>query len=512
MRSRRDSLGLWVGLAVSILLLLSQTATAQSGGGAIEGRVTNASASPLSGTIVTARNVATGFRQSAVSEASGAYRIGGLPAGRYDVTAERSGFATALTSGVALRDSATTTLNITLLLGAEGPLEGTTVEPIPAAGTKPRPHGEIYGFAMVDTGYDFKQVNPDWFDVLRPSKLPAFPNEFGEDGNFWASVRPSRFGVKGWVPTSIGEIKTIFEFDLFGSGGNTGETAFNLRHAWGELCNFGAGWTWSPFMDPAIFANSIDYWGPNGAVSLRNVQVRWMPLQGDNELFIALERPGATADRGEFADRIELQNIRPYFPAPALSAHFKRSGKWGHLQLAGLLQYLGWTDTLEDEFDLSDHVTGWGVSLSTNIKLFKTGTIRAQATYGEGVENYMNDAPVDVGVAINPGNPIRPIVGEALPVFGLVAFYDFNWSEHFSTAFGYSRIDIDNSNAQLPTAFKNGQYALANILYYPVENVMAGFEFQWGRRENFRDGFAVDDYRLQFSAKYSFSFELAGKK
>jgi len=32
--------------------------------------------------------------------------------------------------------------------------------------------------------------------------------------------------------------------------------------------------------------------------------------------------------------------------------------------------------------------------------------------------------------------------------------------------------------------------------------VMAGLEFQWGRRENFRDGFSVDDYRIQFSFKY----------
>src|SRR5262245_53754780 len=35
----------------------------------------------------------------------------------------------------------------------------------------------IYGFAMLDAGYQFKQNHPDWFDVIRPTKLPAFPNE-----------------------------------------------------------------------------------------------------------------------------------------------------------------------------------------------------------------------------------------------------------------------------------------------------------------------------------------------
>ena len=58
--------------------------------------------------------------------------------------------------------------------------------------TLPAPRGEIYGFAMLDMGYDFKQVNPDWFDVLRTTKLPSFPDEFGHDGHWYSSVRQSR--------------------------------------------------------------------------------------------------------------------------------------------------------------------------------------------------------------------------------------------------------------------------------------------------------------------------------
>ena len=181
------------------------------------------------------------------------------------------------------------------------------------------------------------------------------------------------------------------------------------------------------------------------------------------------------------------------------------------MQLAGILRYIGWVDTLQDEFDLSGHAIGWGLNLCTNIKLGKTGTIRASVVYGEGIENYMNDAPVDIGIATNFDNPRRPITGQALPVLGIVAFYDFNWNELFSTAIGYSRIDIDNSNLQLPAPFKKGQYALANLLFYPVKNVMAGLEFQWGRRSNFLDGFSVNDYRLQFSARYNFDFYLGAK-
>jgi hypothetical protein len=37
---------------------------------------------------------------------------------------------------------------------------------------------------------------------------------------------------------------------------------------------------------------------------------------------------------------------------------------------------------------------------------------------------------------------------------------------------------------------------------------MTGLELEWGRRENFSDGFAADDFRIQFSARYNFSFDL----
>jgi hypothetical protein len=43
------------------------------------------------------------------------------------------------------------------------------------------------------------------------------------------------------------------------------------------------------------------------------------------------------------------------------------------------------------------------------------------------------------------------------------------------------------------------------LLSTPIPNVMIGGEFQWGRRENFGDAFRVNDFRLQFSFKYSYS-------
>ncbi len=364
---------------------------------------------------------------------------------------------------------------------------------------------ELYGFAMLDMGYQFKSSDPAWFDVMRPTKLPAFDNQFGEDGHWFSGVRQSRLGVKTFTPTRLGELKTTFEFELFGVGVDAGQTTFRLRHAYGELGHFGAGQTWSPFMDIDVFPNSIEYWGPNGMVFFRNVQARWMPIQGDTRMTVALERPGASGDLGSYRQQIEALGIKARFPMPDLSAEYRRATKRGYIEVAGILRYFAWNDSVTTR-DASGDEIGWGINVSSNIKLTRlhpNDVARLQVVFGEGIQNYMNDATVDVGVEGTGAN----IDGQALQILGIVAFIDHYWNDRWSTSAGYSLVDTDNSSGQLNDAYRRGQYALGNLLYHPVQNVMMGAEFQWGRREN-KGSFTSDDYRIQFSARYNFALNL----
>jgi hypothetical protein len=369
---------------------------------------------------------------------------------------------------------------------------------------------EIYGFAMLDIGHDFKQIDPAWFDTLRVTKLPSFKDQFGKNNNTFAGVRQSRFGMKSSTPTDYGDLKTTFEFELFGTGADAGQTTFRLRHAYGQLGDFGAGQTWSPFMDPDVFPNTLEYWGPTGMVFFRNVQLRWAPTMGNHSFIAAIERPGASGDAGIYADRIELQNIKPRFPVPDFSGAYKFSQKWGYVRAAGILRVIKYDDLLQDQFDLSGTATGWGINLSSNYNVTKNDVIRAQFVFGEGIQNYMNDSPVDVAAKKNLNDPVRPIVGDTIPITGLVLWLDHTWNKEFTSSIGYSRQDNTNTDAQAPNAFKDGQYVLGNLLYYPVTNVMFGGEFQWGRRENFSDGFHSDGVKVQFSFKYNFSVKLGG--
>ena len=334
-------------------------------------------------------------------------------------------------------------------------------------------------------------------------------NEFGDDGAWFSSVRQSRLGIKSYTPTALGELKTILEAELFGVGDDAGQTTIRLRHAWGELGQFGAGQYWSTFMDIDVFPNSVEYWGPNAMVFFRNIQARWTPWSnGDSRFAISLEKPGASGDEGEFADRVELEDIKGDFELPDLAGHFRLARDWGHVQVAGILRQIKWVDLNDDGIDLSGDELGWGINLSGNYKLGRH-VFRGSVVYGEGIQNYMNDATVDIGV-VETTDPARPLTGETIPMLGIVAFLDLNWSEKWTSTIGYSILDMDLPNGQSPSAFEKGQYALTNLIYHPVPQVLYGVELQWAQRDNFSDGFSSDDVRVQFSAKYNFSLSLGG--
>lgn len=380
---------------------------------------------------------------------------------------------------------------------------------------------EIYGFVQLDYIQDFGRVNPDWEDTLRPSRIPTDEEQFGSDGQALFSVKQSRFGVKAEVPTDRGPIKTKFEFDLFGVGGDAGQTTIRLRHAYGEWGQWLAGQTHSLFMDIDIFPNVIDYWGPTGMVFLRNPQIRWTPIANDKRSFaIAIEKPSDDIDAGQFRTVADFPGAQGNEEYPDLTAQFRTGGDWGHFQAAGILRWIG-TEVLcdlgEDDPDAAtfcpggqsaviydDNDLGWGINLTTVINLFGRDAIRAGLVVGEGIASYMNDGGMDAGPDREPSTPGVQL--EAVQLTGLSLYYDHWWNDKWSSSLGYSFTDVDNTPGQTPDTFKRGQYASTNLLYYPARNILVGAELLWGEREDF-NGATGDDTRIQVTFKYNFGAE-----
>lgn len=149
--------------------------------------------------------------------------------------------------------------------------------------------------------------------------------------------------------------------------------------------------------------------------------------------------------------------------------------------------------------------------LTTSAHYAKLDTIpkrlkfKLQGEYGEGYENYMADPSPDVALATNPGNVSMPAKGKALPGWGFLSFIEYGWTEKIRSSMGYSMIGIQNADLQSPDAFRKGQYALFNLRYYPAANIQLGIEYQYGKRDNYKDGFYSNGNKIQCSFKVNFS-------
>jgi hypothetical protein len=366
---------------------------------------------------------------------------------------------------------------------------------------------EVYGFILVDGGYNFNSMNPDWFDVMRPTKLPRYKNEFGTSGNYFLSVRQTRVGVRSSTKTKFGELKTQFDFDFYGFGKDAGQTTIHLVNGFAQLGKLLVGQTPSTIMDTDVFPVTLDYWGPCSRIFLLNVQVRYTPVFNEKQRFaIGLERPGATADGYDYTNSVDSRQLKPRLPLPNLTAHYRRNWNWGYTRIAAIAKSIQWQNISDtSSVDLSGKDIGWGVNVSTVVDVTKKIKFKFQGEWGEGFQNHIADPSPDVALQSNPANASAPARGKALPVWGFFSFAEYKWSGKLQSSIGYSMMQIKNSDLQSPDAFRMGQYALFNLRYYAVENLMVGIEYQYGRRDNFSDGFHSGCHKIQFAFKCNFS-------
>jgi hypothetical protein len=366
---------------------------------------------------------------------------------------------------------------------------------------------EIYGAVATDIGYNFNSIDPDWYDMMRPTKLPAYNGQFGPSGNMFFGVRQSKLGVKSSFPTSLGPLFTRFDIDLVGFGKDAGQTTLHLVNAYGQLGKFLVGQTASAFMDMEVFPVTMDYWGPASRNFMFNIQVRYTPIDNKNDRFcIALERPGATADGGDDVVIPGLAETKGVFRFPNLSGNYRHNMSWGYVQAGFMLKSLRWETTPgTSQVDLSGHTPGWGFNLSTVVNASQRIKFKFQGVGGEAIGNYFADVLPDVGIKSNPGDPSKPVVGTALPVWGFFLFTEIAWTKVLFSSIGYSMEEVKNSDLQSADAVRMGQYGVVNLFARMRPDWLVGIEYQYGRRDNYQDHFHSVGNKIQFSAKINFS-------
>jgi hypothetical protein len=109
-----------------LFLALSVTASAQYTTAGLGGTISDNSGSPVPEAKVSVRNIATGFSATTTSGEDGTFLFPRLPVGDYELTADKSGFATYLQKGITLAVNQLANQTITLRVGQVS--EQVTVE------------------------------------------------------------------------------------------------------------------------------------------------------------------------------------------------------------------------------------------------------------------------------------------------------------------------------------------------------------------------------------------------
>src|SRR5688572_26255883 len=264
---------------------------------------------------------------------------------------------------------------------------------------------KIGGYVKFDLIHDFNPINsPDFFDV---TKIPTDDSK-GESTHMHA--KETRLFLDFRSPSKVGELRAYVEGDFYGTSG-----AFRLRHAFVEINGkWLAGQWWSNFMDENIIPNTLDFEKPAAYAFARHAMFRWkQPLSADAYLAIALEEPNTSAQAPAEPGKFES-------PLPDLTARYRITKKWGHVQLSGFAAQLRYRITAGGTQDVSL----FGGNLSGQFNILKKDKLIYQVVYGPGVGRFRGG----LSAGLDANGELEPITD-----MGATAGYQHFWSDRFSS-------------------------------------------------------------------------------
>ena len=347
---------------------------------------------------------------------------------------------------------------------------------------------KLGGYFKTDFIYDLKPAGNS--DAFVPSSFPI-PQPTNVN-NSTISVRPTRLSVDLRSPnTWVGDARFYLEADFFG----TNSTTPRLRHAYTQVGNVLLGQTFTNFMDPDAFPDTLDFQGPNGLVSIRNPQLRYgFGLTRSLSLYISVEKPSSDVifETPQFA-------AQPNAPAPDGAIRLRKEFERGHIQVAGVFRSIA--AYLPPPSVKSDSVFGWGLNGTVVLRTFGKDNIIFETAAGHGISRYIQDTS-GLGIDAEPASAANPHL-EATPAVGVEMAYQHYWMKRLRSNVVYSYAAVNNTDLAAPTTYNHATYTGGNIVWNPFGSLNLGAEFLYGWTME-QNGQKANAPRIQFSAKYNF--------
>ncbi len=291
--------------------------------------------------------------------------------------------------------------------------------------------------------------------------------------------------------TKYGTMRAYVEGDFAGEG-----DTFRLRHAYGQFKDMLAGKTWSVFQDTDVAPEELDFEGINGAVNVRQPQIRYFPNIGqDWDLMFSLEDPNPEITGGVATSQ---------WPDLVASARRTWFDRW-HIRAAVVLRQITgiWVEDITGETE--SQVKGFGISLSgkTATQFWNTtgsDNFLFQLNFGNGIGRYINDLNTIGGqdAVFDPNGKLK-----TLPVIAGYVAYQHWWRESTRSTVNLSWVDIDNRSFQDDVAYHKTFRGAVNYIWSPTPRIDLGGEIIYGSREN-KNNDKANALQIQISSKYRF--------
>jgi hypothetical protein len=101
---------------------------------------------------------------------------------------------------------------------------------------------------------------------------------------------------------------------------------------------------------------------------------------------------------------------------------------------------------------------------------------------------------------------LRPILGKALPDLRLAAYLDHHdWNPTWTSALGWSMLQITSSDPTAPSAYHVGQYGSVIALNAPIPHAAMGNGLQWTYERDYSFAPRMNGECMQATLEYDFS-------
>ncbi|MCM1437228.1 MAG: DcaP family trimeric outer membrane transporter [Prevotella sp.] len=349
----------------------------------------------------------------------------------------------------------------------------------------------IGGFLKATASFDFGAPTGDPTDFL-VSQIPV-PNPKGNGAVTQFSAQASSLYTNFIFNPGNHQAGAFIGINLTG-----GNYAPSIQYAYVRYRGFQAGYDETLFCDPGAAPPSIDDEGPNALCDVHNTGIRYIHSWGANKhcsAGVAFELPIPS-----FINSDKTRDVSQRIPDIPAFIRYSWDNNSSWVRLSGILRNIAYRDIPAER---NRYATGWGFTLSGSASLIpsRLSTIW-HATYGQGIASYF----CDLNSLESDMFPSSKSDGKLLPAdsWGIVAGFQYNFSEKLYSSITYSQLRIYDHKATAPkTAYRYGQYILAN-LFYNFNNALSwGIEYIYGRRMNF-DSAQNHDNRIQTMLQLQF--------